>query len=304
MSRAAGLTRSLDEAGIYSARFVSYLAGAGRIYQVILPKQCAAAAGVVLSCDRQGVFVGEWLFPGATALLLAAVALVTGLAVRDRRARLALVIGAVALVLSFGPAFTPYRWLYGVFPLMGAIRGASRFGQIVLASTAILAGFGLAILQRRLKSQAGMIVGLVCVLAVHVEAWRAPFLYYEYGGIPPVYDALEKAEPGSVLVWMPFYSSAQFNLNAPFMLVSTRSWHRMLNGYSGFKPPSLYRHAEALAAFPDAGSIRYLQQLGVTHVLVNGRAMRPPRLEALDEFPELKLWVTDGNLRIYLLAKS
>src|SRR4029453_9259806 len=75
VSRAAGLTRSLDEAGIYSARFVSYLAAAGRIYPAVLPRRCAAAAGVVLSCDQQGVFIGEWLFPGATALLLTAVAI-------------------------------------------------------------------------------------------------------------------------------------------------------------------------------------------------------------------------------------
>jgi hypothetical protein len=76
----------------------------------------------------------------------------------------------------------------------------------------------------------------------------------------------------------------------------------MLNGYSGFKPPSFYRHAQRLAAFPDKNSVRYLQQVGVDVVLVDGRNMPPGRLAALASFPELSLWVTDGNLRIYLLA--
>ena len=37
-------------------------------------------------------------------------------------------------------------------------------------------------------------------------------------------------------------------------------------------------------------------------VLVDGRNMRPAQLEALPTFPELHLWQTDGNLRVYLLT--
>ena len=35
-------------------------------------------------------------------------------------------------------------WLYRVFPPLSMIRGVVRFGEIVLAAVAILAGFGLA----------------------------------------------------------------------------------------------------------------------------------------------------------------
>ena len=58
-----------------------------------------------------------------------------------------------------------------------------------------------------------------------------------------------------------------------------------------------------LASFPDQSSIDYLLGLGVTHVIVDGPAMRPGRLEALANFPELHLWHTDGALRIYLLTR-
>ena len=81
-----------------------------------------------------------------------------------------------------------------------------------------------------------------------------------------------------------------------------RPFNPMVNGYSGFKPASYYEHVQKLAPFPDQGSVDYLLALGVTHVLVDGRNMRPAQLEALATFPELHLWQTDGNLRIYLLT--
>jgi hypothetical protein len=212
-----------------------------------------------------------------------------------------LAVGAVAFALSFGPAFAPYRWLYRVFPLLTGIRGAVRFGQIALAATGILAGFGAAALAQRIR-HAAPFVCIVLIVAVNGEALRAPIAYAEYAGIPPVYDALTKIGRRAVLVGVPFYGSAQFHLNAPLMLASTRSWQPMLNGYSGFKPASYYEHARILAEFPDRDSVRYLREAGVSYVLVDGEHMRPDRLARLTEFPELKLWVTDGKVRIYFLS--
>ena len=121
-------------------------------------------------------------------------------------------------------------------------------------------------------------------------------------GIPPIYDALDQVGPSAVLVWLPFRPAQEAFLNAPFMLVSTRGWHRMLNGYSGFRPASYDRHYESLKGFPDETSINYLQMLGVTHVLIDGRNMRRQQLDRLPEFRALTFWKTDGNLQIYLLA--
>jgi hypothetical protein len=139
------------------------------------------------------------------------------------------------------------------------------------------------------------------IAAANVEAWRAPIGYSVYRGIPPIYDELASLPPDAVLVWIPLPRAAVWHLNAPFMLVSTRTWHRMLNGYSGFKPPSYYRHAEALANFPDEAGIEYLQGLGVTHVLVDSRNVPRERLERLDDTAALRQLATDGNLRIFQL---
>jgi hypothetical protein len=282
-----GLGRSLEETTRYSAEWTDYLAAPGRIYFEWWGKR---------------FFQGDALFPGVTALVLALVGIVAG-GWRDRRARMTLALGLAAFALSFGPAFPPYRWLYRVFPPLTGIRGAVRFGEITLVAIGVLAGFGVARLQRQLPVKWATALGLAVFLTANLEALRAPLFYSEYHGIPAVYDALNNVGRKAVLAWFPFYASAQFHQNAPFMLVSTRTFNPMINGYSGFKPASYYKNVEELAGFPDDRSIAHLQHLGVSVVLVDGRNMRPANLARIGEFTQLSKIADDGNLRIYLLAR-
>ena len=286
-SETVGLGRSLEETQRYSAQWTDYLVAPGTLYFEWL------------GWGRR-FWEGDALFPGVTALLLASIGLLSH-GWSDRRARMVFVLGLTAFALSFGPAFPPYRWLYRVFPLLQGIRGAVRFGQVALAAVGILAGFGIAAIEQRTRRRAGVAIGVALLLTANIEALRAPLFYSEYRGIPPVYDSLSQLSRKAVLAWFPFYGSAQFHQNAPFMLVSTRTFNPMLNGYSGFKPPSYYAHVERLAAFPDAASIKYLKELGVSVALVDSRNMRPANMARFDQFPELSLWTTDGNLRIYLV---
>jgi len=283
-----GLGRSLEETRRYSAELTDYFAAAGRIHFDVLKWS-------------RPYFQGDALFPGFVGLALAVVG-VTVSGVRDARGRMLLAIAVVSFALSFGPAFPLYGVLYRVYPLLTGIRGAVRFGQFTLVAVGMLAGFGIAWLQRRVQARVAVPLGLALVLGVNAEAMRAPFGYTTFDGVPPIYNALQHAGSRSVLAFFPFYESARFHLNAPFMLATTRSWQPMLNGYSGFKPASYYEHVKQLASFPDQASIDYLRAAGVTHVIVDGPAMRPGRVDALARFPELHLWQTDGNVRIYLLT--
>ena len=289
VSREAGLNRSLEDTARYSAEFTDYLAAAGTFH---------------FETWSRRFWQGDGLFPGLTAVILAAIAIGLGPGVRDRRIRMVLVMGLVAFALSFGPAFPPYRWLYNVFPLLTGIRGAVRLGQIVIAAVGILAGFGLAAIIKRTPRRAAVPIAIAVVLAANLEAFRAPLGYTEYRGIPEFYDALRQAGDDAVVVSMPFYASPQFHLNDRFMLASTRFWKPMLNGYSGFKPASFYKNVEALRGFPDEGSIVHLRTLGVTHVVVDGGTMAPAALERLEHFPELRAVTSDGTLRLYLLARN
>ena len=78
----------------------------------------------------------------------------------------------------------------------------------------------------------------------------------------------------------------------------------MLNGYSGFAPPSYRRHADALRSFPQQASLDYLRSEGVTHVVVEGHLMRDSVTASLERVRELQLMFTDGNLRVYELTTT
>ena len=296
VSREQGLTRSLEEVGRYSAHISNYLATGGRMHFDAWSQPFYASGG-------------DALFPGAIALSLVAVAVGSGVAFRDVRARMALAFGVVAFALSFGPALPGYAVLYDVFPLMSGIRGASRFGQLWLVAIAILAGFGWAQLRHMLvlgTNQAArkivLPLGAALLVGVHAEAVRAPMAYTPYQGIPAPWDELRNTGENAVVAFFPFYSSTAVGENSRYMLYSTQSFTPMLNGYSGFTPPSYVRHAEAMETFPDPTSIDYLRMMGVTHVVIQGHLMSDSFLASLDLFPELQLTFTDGSLRIYALV--
>ena len=242
------------------------------------------------------------------ALSLTAVAVGSGVACRDVRARMALAFGVVAVALSFGPAFPGYGVLYEVFPLMRGIRGASRFGQLFLVAIAMLSGFGWARVRQAIMRTTtptartvALTLGAAVLIGVNGEATRVPVPYTEYQGMPAVLDELRSTGNGAVLAFFPFYPLEAVYENSRYMLYSTRSFTPMLNGYSGFTPQSYLRHVEALRPFPDPASIDYLREVGVTHVVVDAPLMRDTFLAALDRFPELELAFTDGSLRIYTL---
>jgi hypothetical protein len=282
--------RTLADVAQFSARWTDYLATGGTLHNTTWSGQ---------------FFRGDGLFPGVVGLSLTAMAIVSGIAFSDRRARMALVFGIVCFCLSFGPMFPLYSYLYQAFPAMTGVRSAVRFGQMVLAAVAILAGFGLVALQRRLPASWVVPLCLAFVITAHLEALRAPIDFgrdHVFRGIAPIFKVLDTPEP-QVVVIFPFYPPEVIFMNARYMVVSIAFWKPMLNGYSGYMPKRYVEHAENLAAFPDHRSVDYLQRLGVTRVLVDSRNMSRTSLAELANFPELRLIGTDGNLRIFALGR-
>jgi hypothetical protein len=284
VSRAMGLVRPLDEVALYSARLTDYLSTGGRLH---------------FSLWSHHFFDREGLFPGVVGAGLALVAVVSGVAWRDRRARMALAFGIVAFCLSFGPAFPLYAAVSRAFPIMAGIRGASRFGQIWLAAIALLAGIGLAHVQRRL-ARAALAVAVMLIAGVHVEAWRAPINYRRFDGVSPIFDRLAVPET-RLIACFPFPPAREAFHNVDCMLASTRFWKPLLNGYSSFIPDSYQRAAAALDAFPEGDTLAYLRGRGVTNIIVFTNKLSAPRVAHLSEHPELVLMAEDGPVRIYRL---
>jgi hypothetical protein len=284
VSREHGFTRSLAEVSEFSARLTDYLATGGRLHFTVWSHR---------------FFNKDALFPGVIASGLAVTALAGGVAWKDRRARMAVAFGLVAFAVSFGPGFPLYAALTRVFPIMAGIRGAVRSGQLCLAAIALLAGFGWALLHRRLERRA-IAIGIVLLVGAHLEALRAPIRYRAFQGISPVFDSLETSDR-KVIACFPFPGPLEVSQNVDCMLASTRFWQPLVNGYSSFIPERDYREAAALASFPEGTTLRYLKELGVTHVIVFTDRLSAPRLARLSDHPELSLWKVDKSVQIYLL---
>jgi hypothetical protein len=279
-----GLTRSLADARWYSASWPDYLSTPARLHY---------------EWWSYRFFEGTALFPGGLALLLAAIALGSGRALIDRRARMCLAIGIAGVALSFGPKLPGYAALYEVMPLLRAVRATARFGYLAIFAVAALAGFGVAVLQRAVPARAWQTVGVLLVAIAAIEPTAAPLGLRRVADVPPIYSHLP-ANAGAV-VELPFFNGRAAFLHAPYMLNSTAHWRPLVNGYSGFQPASFHRHVEALAGFPDRRSVRALLDLGVTHVFLHGD---PIAAAQLTEFPELSLVESSGTILLYRLAAA
>jgi hypothetical protein len=286
--REQGLTRSLDEVALYSSTWRDYAATAGRLHYALWSHR---------------VFEGATaLFPGLAALALAGVALWPGRAWRDPRARMCTAAGAVGFVLSFGPAVPGYAALYHALPLLQGVRGAARFGFLAVVAVAVLAGYGTAWLAARWSGRRWWPVAAAAIFVViHAEALRAPMTYRPFDGIPRAYDVLARAE-GAIVAEFPFFPVEGVFRNAVYVLNSTAHWKPLVNGYSGFTPPSYVENARALHGFPDARARDRLRQLGVTHVVVHldayGRR-RDAVAADLRATPWLQRVTGDGRVTVY-----
>ena len=178
---------------------------------------------------------------------------------------------------------------------------------MVLAAIAILSGFGLAWITAKAPKRAATIVGLIAILVVNAEAWRAPIGYcgtpenkscHEFTEVAPIFKTLDRPDVKAVVVF-PFYPpNGALNNNARYMLQSTAHFKPMMNGYSGYMPTVMFTHFQGVKDFPSDSSIAYLKSIGVTHALVDARNMSQEVLAAIPKSPFLTLENTDGNLQI------
>jgi hypothetical protein len=69
----------------------------------------------------------------------------------------------------------------------------------------------------------------------------------------------------------------QFWLDTRYEYFSVFHWHRLVNGNSGFSPPSYLELIGRMRDFPSDASLRYLRARGVQYVAIH-RRFGPPHL--------------------------
>jgi len=287
-NRTQGLVRSFDEVAFYSGQWRDYLATGGRLHYAAWSHRFFTHATP--------------LFPGITVLLLAGAALAAPATWRAHRTRAMIALAVVAVVLSFGAAVPGYRWLYDHVALLQGIRAVARFGWLWLLALAVLAGVGLARLERRWPDRAGLVAAAAAAL-VTVEAARLPVGYTRFDGLPAIYRHVA-ALPPAVIAEFPFPDPAVIQDNGPYVIASTTHFQPMLNGYSGFTPASYFIHAAVARRFPSAESVREFGYLGVTHLVVHAARLGDGVVAQLEATGAVRLVAREGDDRLYALTAA
>jgi hypothetical protein len=209
------------------------------------------------------------------------------------------------VVLSVLPRAPFFPQIYRLIPGLMVIRVVANVEQIVLLLVAVLAGFGAAALCRRLAARRFAPAVAVALFAiVNLEARHAPLRFREFTAIPRIYDTLA-AIRGAVIVELPLHPPDVFFANTGYMLNSTRHWHPMPNGYSGYRPMSYIDTFNAIQTFPAPDAVAALHDRGITHAVVHADAFRGAfgndRFELLAQSPLLHHVADDGDIVIYKL---
>ena len=295
---AEGIRRPLELAVQFAATPAGYLVTTSRLH---------ASWGRHFFTSDINVF-----FPGVVAFALAGLGAWDAIRAGGDSRRRALMLIAMAItgvVLSLGPLTPVYAVLYRlVVPLQG-LRAPARFGYLFLLAVALLAGFGVAAIERRLRSRALAIAfAVVALAAVTAEAWQGPVPTIPFTGTPAIYGALRAAKTPVLLAETPFWPAEVLFENGEYVLNATGFWIPTMNGYSGYTPDAYRRRAAAFWFFPEERAFYAMKNEGVTHIMVHLERFGPEAdgvLRALALRTDVELVATDGEgHRLYRLIRD
>ena len=200
------------------------------------------------------------------------------------------------LFLSFGKAFSffgqvetrlplPFTWFYKLVPGFSGIRAPSRYGIFVLFAVGVMAGYGCHLFLLKFKRQKMVILALIFVMILmNIEYLSIPQRIRSVpvkGDIPPTYRWLQEQRGDFALLEYPFF--ARVGWESVYMYFSTFHRKKIVNGYSGFLPPSYFFLREAFESFPSSSTMDILKFLGVKYLVVHTRMLNEQRIKTLME---------------------
>jgi hypothetical protein len=206
------------------------------------------------------------LFPGALAVLLAAVGLL--LRPPPKVALVYLLACVLAFDMSLGLSGETYRYLYRYVPVYQGFRALARLGIFVVFFLAVLAAWGFMALAARLSMRGRAILATAICFVLLAEYRVRPMELVPYpNSPPPLYEWLSR-QPKGVVAELPMRSELPGD-DPMYSYYSTFHWQPIVNGYSGFYPASYTGRLEDVARFPDERSLRRLRQDGVRYLVVH-----------------------------------
>lgn len=298
----AGFSRSLDEARLFSATWRDYFTSALLVYRWMLP-----------TLQEWGGW-HEVLFPGGLVMGFAAVALVyaarrsASLAASQRVIGFYIVVALVAVWGSLGPDAGLYTWVAKTVPFMSLLRAPARLGIFVTLALAVLAGAGIATLERGWTGRRRAVWLTAISLMRLASASVGPIELDTAPNASRAAVALQGLPRGAVANF-PFFSGRNFHQQTLYMVSSAKHWHPLINGYSDFLPPDVEAAMPALARFPSVDALQFLRERGARYVLVNWDLYPPAERAALrmkiDERQDaLRPMLKDPAVSLYELTSA
>lgn len=209
------------------------------------------------------------LFPGYVTLSVGAAGALLGGPTGVAYAAAGLVDG----FLARGANTRTFEWLFDHVGPMRAFRVPARFGLLLGLALSILSGLALARLLRSRSPAVASAAVAVIVAGVTAEGWMRPPIVYSLGeSRPAVYEWLAGQMRGAVCEYPIGQIHGRPGPQDPtYMYYSTRHWQPLVNGYSGFTPPSYEALVGELQAFPAPSAIVALRARQVRYLLVHER---------------------------------
>jgi hypothetical protein len=218
------------------------------------------------------------LFPGFVAVALAAVALWPPLSA----VRIAYALGLlVAYDLSLGFNGVTYRWLYTYFVPFRAIRVPARMAIMVGFSLAVLAGYGIARIGERVRPAPLRRAVFTALGALMLVEYASKLTFWNAPTSPPQAYADIIRDRGDSPTAVLFEFPTGHMEDPEYMYYSTFHWQSLVNGYSGFFPPSYRKILRAVDNFPDATSFDVIKSHGARYIVIHGEWLYGARYETL-----------------------
>jgi len=184
---------------------------------------------------------------------------------------------------------TLYQVLYYVFPGFKAMRVPPRFSILIALSLAVLSGFAVKALLAWLASKRGVKVAalasilvvallLVDLMSINMPMEKIP----KRDEFPRVYSWLEGRKGDSPTVELPIpllqNSTLWLELDPIRTYYSTMHWKKIMNGYSGFLPTSIYDASAASGSFPSRKSMDFFKKNKIKYIVVHRAELDPVTL--------------------------
>ncbi len=221
-------------------------------------------------------FYGRWqprgemerrLFPGALPFLLAVVVLLVRRP--SRVVIMYILLGVFAFEASLGLGGYSYSFLYQHLSPFRGLRAPARLGIFVVFALAVLAGFGYSALVAALRVRHRLAVLALLLTGVLGEYFTTVPLATYPNERPPVYKLLARQPPGVVAEFPVPRLDGMPGLDPMFAYLSIFHWKPLINGYSGFYPPSYVQRLQNLRRFPEPFSLRVLRRADVRYVVIH-----------------------------------